>query len=77
MELPQDSVLLRVSDNGPGVDPAIVDRIFEPFATTRARDESSGLGLAVARQIVEQHGGTLTFESPASGASFVMKLPAS
>jgi two-component system, NtrC family, C4-dicarboxylate transport sensor histidine kinase DctB len=76
MELPEGWVVLRVSDNGGGVDPAIADRLFEPFVTTRPRDESSGLGLAVARQIAEQHGGTLTNEAPASGASFVLRLPA-
>jgi signal transduction histidine kinase len=69
-------IVLRVSDNGPGVDPSIADRLFEPFVTTRSRDESSGLGLTVARQIAEQHGGTLTMEAPPTGASFVMKLPA-
>jgi signal transduction histidine kinase len=76
MELPEGWVVLRVSDNGRGVDPAIADRLFEPFVTTRPRDESSGLGLAVARQIAEEHGGSLTFEAPPRGASFVMKLPA-
>jgi len=68
-------VVVRVSDNGPGVDPAVVDRLFEPFVTTRSRDESSGLGLAVARQIAEQHGGTLTRESVDTGACFAMRLP--
>jgi signal transduction histidine kinase len=76
MELPDGGVVLRVTDNGPGVDPAIADRLFEPFATTRARDESSGLGLCVARQIAEQHGGTLTLESTPSGACFTLRLPA-
>ena len=69
MELPEGWVVLRVSDNGPGIDPSIADRMFEPFATTRSRDESSGLGLFVARQIAEQHGGTLTLEAAAAGAS--------
>ena len=76
MDLPQGWVVVRVSDNGKGVDPAIADRLFEPFATTKSREESSGLGLYVARQIIEQHGGTLTFEAPPSGASFVLRLPA-
>jgi signal transduction histidine kinase len=75
VELPQGWVVVRVSDNGKGVDPAIADRLFEPFATTKSRDESSGLGLYVARQIAELHGGTLTNEAPAAGASFVLKIP--
>ena len=76
LDLPDGWVVVRVADNGGGVDPAIADRLFEAFATTRSRDESSGLGLFVARLIAEQHGGTLTCEAPPSGASFVMTLPA-
>jgi signal transduction histidine kinase len=76
LELPEGWAVVRVSDNGRGVDPAISDRLFEPFVTTRARDESSGLGLSVARHIAEQHGGTLTMEAPSSGAQFVLTLPA-
>jgi two-component system CheB/CheR fusion protein len=75
MELPKGWVVLRVSDNGKGVDPAIADRLFEPFTTTRSRSESSGLGLYVARQIAEQHGGTLTRESASAGACFELRLP--
>jgi two-component system C4-dicarboxylate transport sensor histidine kinase DctB len=76
MDLPNGFVVLRVSDSGAGVDPAVADRLFEPFVTTRARDESSGLGLAVARRIAQQHGGTLTLEARTAGASFVLRLPA-
>jgi signal transduction histidine kinase len=75
MEMPQGWVVLRVSDNGRGVDPAMADRLFEPFATTRPRDESSGLGLYVARQIAEQHDGTLTLEPASTGACFALRLP--
>jgi signal transduction histidine kinase len=76
MELPDGWVIVRVSDNGPGVDPAVADRIFEPFVTTRPREEASGLGLAVARQIAELHGGTLTLEPRPAGACFALRLPA-
>lgn len=75
LELPAGWVMVRVSDNGPGVDPSVADRLFEPFVTTRSREESSGLGLAVARQIAEQHGGTLTLENASAGASFALRLP--
>jgi C4-dicarboxylate-specific signal transduction histidine kinase len=75
MQLPDGWVVLRVSDNGPGVDPAIADRLFEPFATTRARDESCGLGLCVARALTERHGGTLTVEKSDAGACFALRLP--
>jgi signal transduction histidine kinase len=76
MQLPDGWIVLRVSDNGPGVDPAIADRLFEPFATTRVHDESCGLGLCVARAIAEQHGGTLTLEPASAGACFALRLPA-
>jgi signal transduction histidine kinase len=76
LELPEGAVVVRISDNGTGVDPAIAGQLFEPFATSRSRDESSGLGLAVARHIAEQHGGTLTMESASAGASFTLRLPA-
>lgn len=76
LELPQGWVVVRVSDNGKGIDPSFADRLFEPFATTQRRDESSGLGLYVARQIAEQHGGTLTLENANAGACFALRLPA-
>jgi two-component system, NtrC family, C4-dicarboxylate transport sensor histidine kinase DctB len=76
LELPAGWVVVRVSDNGPGINPAVADRLFEPFMTTRSREESSGLGLAVARLIAEQHGGTLTLERADTGACFALRLPA-
>ena len=75
MELPVGWVVVRVVDNGRGIDEAIADQLFEPFMTTRPRDDSSGLGLCVARQIAEQHGGSLTVESASAGACFVLRLP--
>jgi signal transduction histidine kinase len=76
MEFPDGWVVLRVSDNGPGVAPPVAERMFEPFVTTKSRDESSGLGLAVARQIAVMHGGALTLEARPAGASFALRLPA-
>ncbi len=65
---------LVVRDRGPGVPPELRGRIFEPFVTTKTR--GSGLGLAVGRQIVEGHGGTIVLESPDDGgARFVIELP--
>ena len=69
------SVLIRVSDNGPGVPAELRAEVFEPFFTTRSRSDASGLGLAVARAIAERSGGKLDLEESASGASFVMRLP--
>jgi PAS domain S-box-containing protein len=72
-----DRARLEVADNGPGIDPAIVPQIFEPFFTTREGAGGTGLGLWLARGIVEEEGGTLTFrEEPGGGACFVVDLPA-
>ena len=68
-------VVLRVSDNGPGVDHAAAEELFEAFFTTRSRDEASGLGLSVARLVATQHGGTLTLKDQDAGACFEMRLP--
>jgi signal transduction histidine kinase len=70
-----DHVVLRVSDDGPGVPPADADRIFQPFFTSRPRPESTGLGLPVAREIAAAHRGSLDLEPVATGASFRLRVP--
>lgn len=65
---------LRVTDSGPGVDPALLDTIFQPFFTTKG--EGSGLGLAIVKRIVEEHGGWITVQSPpGGGTTFTMVFP--
>lgn len=65
---------LTVSDQGQGIDTTVLERIFEPFFSTKKR--GTGLGLAIVKQIVEQHGGTITAHSkPGEGARFVIDLP--
>lgn len=68
-------VELAVCDNGPGVAPDMIDRLFMPFATTKA--EGTGLGLSISQTIARSHGGTLSYH-PANGggACFVVRLPA-
>jgi signal transduction histidine kinase len=69
-----DAVELAVSDDGPGIPADIRSRIFEPFFTTRPR--GTGLGLAVVRQIVEAHGGSIDVgERAGGGACFTVRLP--
>jgi signal transduction histidine kinase len=69
-----DAVVVRVSDDGPGVPGGVRRRLFEPGATTKAR--GWGLGLALARRVVvEGHGGQLALEPSAVGACFALRLP--
>ena len=70
-----ESVQLRFSDTGPGVPEPLQSRIFEPFFTYGKR-EGAGLGLSIARRIVEEHEGALWVEGgEAQGATFVVSLP--
>ena len=63
------------SDMGPGVPEGLRDRVFEPFFTHGKR-EGAGLGLSIARRIVEEHGGRLWIEGgEGGGATFVLSLP--
>jgi len=69
-------VELRVEDDGPGMTPRVLRRIFDPFFTTKGPDQGTGLGLALCRDIVEGHGGTLDARSiPGSGSTFRVGLP--
>jgi signal transduction histidine kinase len=72
-----DRVRIEVEDDGPGVDAAVKDRLFEPFVTTREVGEGTGLGLAVCRGLVESVGGEIALDgSHTPGARFVVTLPA-
>ena len=64
---------IRIRDNGPGIPADVLPQIFEPFFTTKPDVHRTGLGLAVARSIVEQHGGAITAESR-EGAGTEMKV---
>jgi len=70
----QGSVLLSVTDSGPGIDPEILPHIFEPFVT--GKTTGTGLGLAIVQEIVHQHGGDIQAENnPSGGATFQVYLP--
>ncbi|HYM12375.1 MAG TPA: ATP-binding protein [Bryobacterales bacterium] len=69
------SITVRVADTGPGIDPEIRDRLFQPFASA-GKKNGTGLGLALARQTVIDHGGEMWAESePGHGATFFVRLP--
>ena len=68
---------LEVTDTGPGVPDALKRKIFEPFFTTREAAGGTGLGLWLARGIVEEEDGSLNVEdAPGGGARFIVDLPA-
>jgi two-component system NtrC family sensor kinase len=70
-------VKLQISDNGLGLDPAIAQRLFQPFASTKGAGRGNGLGLSICRSIVGSHGGTIEASSPPGrGARFTVSLPA-
>jgi signal transduction histidine kinase len=75
---PGDQLVLELVDEGPGVPPEIAERVFEPFVT-HGKKRGTGLGLAVARRFVEDHGGSLELlpppQAPAHGARFRLTLP--
>ncbi|MBI4777103.1 MAG: PAS domain S-box protein [Deltaproteobacteria bacterium] len=75
-EANDDTVEIRIADNGQGMDPETLKQIFNPFFTTK--DRGMGLGLAVAHRIMEDHGGSLSaWSSPGRGSTFFIRLPVS
>ena len=71
---PPPTVVVEVADSGPGVSPEILDRVFNPFFTTKP--QGSGLGLAIVRKIVDAHNGHIDFTSAAGqGTRFRVTLP--
>lgn len=71
---PDGGALVRIVDSGPGIAPAIAERLFEPFMTTKK--EGMGVGLSICRTIMEAHGGKLWHEeTPGGGATFAFTLP--
>lgn len=73
-----EEVVIRVGDDGPGVDVGLDETIFEPFFTTKPTGRGTGLGLSISREILARHGGTLTLvrePTGRSGATFECRLP--
>ena len=69
-------LLLSVSDTGCGIEPALQERIFEPYFTTRAQSGGTGLGLATVQHVVQSHGGHVSLRSqPGHGSTFEVHLP--
>ena len=59
----EDEVEIRIRDNGPGIPQDVIEKIFNPFFTTKPTNQGTGLGLAITSDIIRQHGGTIQVES--------------
>ena len=71
-----DKVFISVKDNGPGIPPRILDKIFQPFFTTKPTGQGTGLGLSLSYDIVKAHGGEIKVESKeGEGTVFIIQLP--
>ena len=70
-------VEITVTDNGNGIPHNIVDKIFQPFFTTKPTGQGTGLGLSLSYDIIKAHGGEIKMESKeGEGTEFVIQLPA-
>jgi PAS domain S-box-containing protein len=74
-----NQVVIRIRDNGPGMQPSVVRRLFDPFFTTKPVGKGTGLGLSISHQIVvEKHGGVLQcYSEPGQGSEFWIQIPIS
>ncbi len=71
-------VTISVSDNGPGIPAHILDKIFQPFFTTKPTGQGTGLGLSLSYDIVKSHGGEIKVTTKeGEGTEFIIQLPAS
>jgi len=70
-----DTVVVRVVDDGPGIPPDVANRIFDPFFTTKEIGQGTGLGLDIARRIVQRHRGAIDMTTGPGGTEFRVTLP--
>ncbi|MFZ2808047.1 MAG: response regulator [Desulfosalsimonadaceae bacterium] len=73
---PGKYIVINVGDTGGGIDPLILDRIFDPYFSTKKNEEGTGLGLAVSKEIIKNHHGAITVQNkPGEGCVFQIFLP--
>jgi signal transduction histidine kinase len=74
--LADGGIKVTIADDGPGIPPDRLNRVFDPFYTTKDVGEGTGLGLSICHGIVREHGGEIYAESvPCGGAAFTVELP--
>ena len=72
----RNQFVIRVSDTGPGIPEALLEKIFEIFFTTKPPGKGTGLGLTITKNIMKLHGGDVKIESPpGGGTTFILELP--
>ncbi|RYZ58890.1 MAG: PAS domain S-box protein [Proteobacteria bacterium] len=71
----EEWITIEVSDSGEGIDPAIREKIMQPFFTTKEEGRGTGLGLSISQGISEDHGGSLRLEPSAEHTTFIVRLP--
>ncbi|MFN3603105.1 MAG: sensor histidine kinase [Leptonema sp. (in: bacteria)] len=74
-ELDEKMIEIQITDNGPGIPKEIQEQVWNPFFTTKAPGEGTGLGLGIVKNIVENHQGKIFFESSEKGTTFYIQLP--
>ena len=73
-----DKVFISVADNGNGIPQKVLDKIFQPFFTTKPTGQGTGLGLSLSYDIIKAHGGEIKVETKeGEGSEFIIKLPLS
>ncbi len=68
-------LVVEITDSGPGIDPAVLNRVFEPFFTTKDVGKGTGLGLDISRRIIDRHGGEIAFDSHPGSTTARVRLP--
>lgn len=71
----EGNVIIKIKDSGPGIPDEIINKVFEPFYTTKAIGKGTGLGLSISKGIIEDHGGELLITHEGPHACFTIKLP--
>jgi signal transduction histidine kinase len=69
------SILIEISDTGPGIPAEVADRVFEPFFTTKPFGKGLGLGLDTVQRVIQKHFGAVAFDSTPQGTTFHVRLP--